>query len=283
MRVSLILSVFLLAFIHCLHVWGSPALSELKTIERPPTINYFEKQIVKPAFQNATDLGAYLISPLQWDADQWKIAGSVAAITGLMILVDKPIFDYFDKDNFSDFNNATGIFFSMGETSLIVFGVPTLFAAGLALGDSKLQHASYLAYKSFGFQLLTTQFFKDLFLRRVDGDPYQFEGPKWNFPSDEGGLPSGHAGIAWSVLTVYAEEYRKEQPFVTTFCYASAILSSVALMTNQNHWVSDIFMGSAIGYYTAMSVLNMDRNNPAFTVYPILIGGGYGLGFSQPF
>ena len=171
----------------------------------------------------------------------------------------------------------------MGDSFLNLYTLPSLFVVGMALNDSKLQHASYLAFKSFGMQMLATQFFKDLFIRRIDGDPYKFEGPKWNFPSDEGGLPSGHSGIVWSVMTSYAEEYRDDQPLVTTLCYSAATVSSLTLITTQSHWVSDIVMGAAIGYYTALSVRNMDKNNPAFTVYPMFIGGGFGLGMNQKF
>ncbi len=281
---SLFLTPLILSFFYL----NSFATDNIKTapispISTPPTSNYLHTQILKPAAQNLTDVSAYVTSPLRWNSDEWLTAGSIAGITGLLILVDKPIFDYFDPKNLHDVNNATDVFFKLGDKFIVLYGLSGMFATGLALNDNKLQHATYLAFKSFGFQIITTQFFKDLFLRRKNGDPYQFEGPQWNFPSDEGALPSGHAGFVWAVLTSYAEEYRQDEPLVADLCYASATISSLTLMTTQSHWVSDIFMGAAIGYYTALSVRDMDKKNPAFTVYPILFGTGYGVGVTQRF
>jgi len=262
---------------------NNTSLPQITTPNLAPSSNYLEVQFIKPAKQNAVDFGFYLASPFQWNLDQWMTAGVVAGVTGMLIWVDKPIFDYFDKNHLKEVNNATDVFFKLGDKYVILYSLSGLFASGLVLQDVKLQHASYLAIKSFGFQIITTQFFKDLFLRRINGNPYQFEGPKWNFPSDEGALPSGHAGFVWAVLTSYAEEYREDQPWVTTLCYTSATLSSLTLVTRQSHWISDIFMGAAIGYYTALSVRNMDKNNPGFTVYPMFIGSGYGVGVGTTF
>ncbi|MGE4169619.1 MAG: phosphatase PAP2 family protein [Candidatus Margulisiibacteriota bacterium] len=248
--------------------------------EIPPTFNYFENQIKTPALQNASDFMGYLGSPFSWDGEQWKTAGTVAAATGLLILVDKPIFDYFDRRNLTTFNNATQGFHGLGKSTTLLYALPAIYATGVVLDDSKLQHGTYMAIKSFGFQIITTQFLKDLFFRKLEGDPYDFQGPKWKFPSDEGALPSGHAGFAWAVLTSYAEEYREDQPWVTTLCYSSAILSSATLVTQQKHWISDVVLGAAIGYYTALYVRDMDQKKPAFSVYPLVVGGGWGIGIS---
>jgi len=65
----------------------------------------------------------------------------------------------------------------------------------------------------------------------------------------EGGnsFPSGHALAAWSVATVIAYEY-KDHALVQFGAYGLAAAVSVARYTGQNHFLSDVLVGSAIGY-----------------------------------
>jgi membrane-associated phospholipid phosphatase len=65
----------------------------------------------------------------------------------------------------------------------------------------------------------------------------------------EGGnsFPSGHAVSAWSLATVVAKEY-KDQPLIKYGAYGLATAVSAARYTGRNHFLSDVLIGSAIGY-----------------------------------
>jgi len=60
-------------------------------------------------------------------------------------------------------------------------------------------------------------------------------------------FPSGHAGNVWSFATVVASEY-SDKPVVQVVAYGAAGLISVARFTAQRHYLSDILIGSAIGF-----------------------------------
>jgi len=60
-------------------------------------------------------------------------------------------------------------------------------------------------------------------------------------------FPSGHAAGAWSLATVIAQEY-KNRPLVQVAAYSIATAVSVSRFTGQNHFLSDVLIGSAIGY-----------------------------------
>lgn len=56
------------------------------------------------------------------------------------------------------------------------------------------------------------------------------------------------------------------------------------------HWASDVFFGSAIGYYTGMAVVHWhhpkrprDPHKAAFMLVPGTAGGGYGLSLMSRF
>ncbi len=75
--------------------------------------------------------------------------------------------------------------------------------------------------------------------------------PRAKEPGDffEGGLsfPSGHTIAAWSLATVVANEYR-DRPLVQISAYGLATVVSISRFTGRNHFLSDVLVGSAIGY-----------------------------------
>jgi membrane-associated phospholipid phosphatase len=60
-------------------------------------------------------------------------------------------------------------------------------------------------------------------------------------------FPSGHSIEAWSLATVIANEYH-DRRLVQVVAYGIAGAVSVARFTGQNHYLSDILVGSAMGY-----------------------------------
>ncbi|HEY0544476.1 MAG TPA: phosphatase PAP2 family protein [Pyrinomonadaceae bacterium] len=61
-------------------------------------------------------------------------------------------------------------------------------------------------------------------------------------------FPSGHASSAWSVATVIAYEYGKGRPLVRFAAYGLATAVSLSRYTGSNHFLSDVLIGSAIGF-----------------------------------
>jgi membrane-associated phospholipid phosphatase len=61
-------------------------------------------------------------------------------------------------------------------------------------------------------------------------------------------FPSGHAVSAWSFATVIAQEYGHHRPLVQVGAYGLATAVSLSRYTGRNHFLSDVLVGSAIGY-----------------------------------
>ena len=60
-------------------------------------------------------------------------------------------------------------------------------------------------------------------------------------------FPSGHSIEAWSLATVIANEYHDHLP-VQIAAYGIASAVSVSRFTGQKHYLSDVLVGSAMGY-----------------------------------
>jgi len=67
-------------------------------------------------------------------------------------------------------------------------------------------------------------------------------------------FPSGHASSAWSVATVIAQEYGHHRPLVPVAAYAAASAVSLSRYTGRSHFLSEVLVGSAIGYATGRFV-----------------------------
>lgn len=61
-------------------------------------------------------------------------------------------------------------------------------------------------------------------------------------------FPSGHAVSAWSLATVIAQEYGHHRPAVQFGAYGLAAVISLSRYTGRNHFLSDVLVGSAMGY-----------------------------------
>lgn len=68
-------------------------------------------------------------------------------------------------------------------------------------------------------------------------------------------FPSGHTFSAFSVATVFAMEY-KDKPLVPIFAYSAATLVGLSRITENKHWVTDVFAGAVLGYLSGRQAVN---------------------------
>jgi membrane-associated phospholipid phosphatase len=61
-------------------------------------------------------------------------------------------------------------------------------------------------------------------------------------------FPSGHAISAWSLAAVIDSEYGQHRPLVRVGVYGVATAVSLSRFTGDKHFLSDVLVGSALGY-----------------------------------
>jgi membrane-associated phospholipid phosphatase len=66
-------------------------------------------------------------------------------------------------------------------------------------------------------------------------------------------FPSGHASVSWALASVVAHEYN-ENVWYPLAAYSLASLVSLSRLSGQNHFPSDVFVGSALGWFTGRYV-----------------------------
>jgi membrane-associated phospholipid phosphatase len=73
-------------------------------------------------------------------------------------------------------------------------------------------------------------------------------------------FPSGHASGSFAVAAVFAYEYRDHIAIPIT-AYALATVVDISRMSAQQHWLSDIFVGSAVGFLTGRYVYKQHHDS----------------------
>ncbi len=73
-------------------------------------------------------------------------------------------------------------------------------------------------------------------------------------------FPSGHSSAIWSIATVLAHQYPRYY-IVPALSYSIATAVAYSRMVVDAHWLSDIVVGSALGYLCARQVLR-DNSKP---------------------
>lgn len=74
----------------------------------------------------------------------------------------------------------------------------------------------------------------------------------------DGSFPSGHAALAWTLASVVAHEYPKWPVQLAMYSMATAV--STTRVTGGQHFPSDVFVGSTLGFLVGRYVANKDKH-----------------------
>ena len=205
---------------------------------------------------NAFDVGlATFKRPFKFSQNDWLTVGSIIGGTALLFTVDKSIKD-FALSNQTSLNDKIfnfDSFYGSGYTALFTAGI---YGAGLITQNEKIRELGLHASEAFIISGLVTGIFKIIIGRRrpYAGESQLFFKP-FQFTNDTyQSLPSGHTTVAFAVSTVMANF--SKNIFWKSFWYASAGLTAASRIYHNKHWASDVFLGSAIGYFVGKFVVD---------------------------
>ena len=182
----------------------------------------------------------------------WIPTATVLGATAGLIALDPSEASYFRRTSaFHGFNN---IFTGKATLSGIIAAPVSLYGVGLARKDSKMQATALLAGEAIADSELVTTVLKDI-TGRVRPAAIPAEGNFSDTWFDSGGrlwrgrgsFPSGHAVAAFSVATVVSRRYRSHR-WLPYAAYGAAAVAGFSRLTLSAHFLSDVFMGSALAY-----------------------------------
>lgn len=122
------------------------------------------------------------------------------------------------------------------------------FVLGHLKGDDQMSEAGLLSGEAAINATAVSYLLKDITQRQR---PYQANG-NGNFFQGGSSFPSEHAAIAWSVASVMAHEYPGTLTKILAYGLATGV--SATRVTGQQHFPSDVIVGSALGWYFGRQV-----------------------------
>jgi membrane-associated phospholipid phosphatase len=182
-------------------------------------------------------------------AKWWILAGMG---TAALIAADHPVSQALP---FSGSSTDFGTDASRAAQWYTVFPAAGMFlATGKALHNKRLEETGVLGLQALVDADVVTNVVKVVARRERPGAGDH----GGHFETGGSSFPSGHSTQAWALATVVASEYgdHKWVPYVS---YGYAALIDVSRVLSQEHFTSDVFVGSAIGFFIGRYVVHIQR------------------------
>lgn len=272
-------------------IFGSVAgeTEEKKVSQAVPTADAKKESYISRFIKDDVEMWT---SPFKLDLKGSLIFAAAIIGTGVLIANDEAIYKGFKKFQagkpWVDQVGSAGTF--MGDWG-VDCGIAGLFVlGGLAFKDKKARETGLMAIDTLMHTGLLAQVVKHLAGRQrpsaEGGQDYWF-GPGAFFNRYKEGsfarydsFLSGHTITAWGLATVIAENY-KDSFWVPLTCYGLAAVVGLTRVTEETHWLSDVFAGAVLGYFIGRMVVR--NRNKRLQVVPSVSADSLALSLSYRF
>jgi PAP2 superfamily len=212
------------------------------------------------------DQGAIWTSPFHIRRGDLKVVVPLVLATGAAIATDKralrdviSIDPVFNNDNTNASNVMIGGFIA---APVVLYGV------GHFEGNEHARETGLLGAEALIDGVVVEQGMKLIFWRER---PYQDRGRGRFFQSSVGvdsSFPSSHSVLAWSEAAVIAGEYHN--PWTQALVYTGAAGISFTRLMGQQHFPSDVVVGSAVGWLVGHYVYKHRHHYRVIDQQPVL-------------
>lgn len=230
-------------------------------------------------------------SPFRLKGTDWLVWGGVGLLTGIMIANDEEIYGDIKEFQFRNgwIDDISPVVTQMGDGLFNLALAGSFYLGGLLFKDNRARDTARLLFMTFIHTAIVSQLLKHLSGRQrpsVDDGQDGWVGPQGFFKrySDDiskyDAFPSGHTIVAWGTATVIASMY-KEKTMVPILSYFLATLVALSRVTEDTHWLSDVFLGAVLGY--AIGRLVVRKRSRKLSWMPALHSDGVGIGVYYTF
>ena len=221
-------------------------------------VDYINLTYVKGMF---VDTGRMFAAPVHWEGKDWLKFGLVLGVTSGLFLVDEKVKDFAQSHQSRVASKFASVGNAMGEPLYTLPPVGAFYLYGYLADDSKARRTSLMAMESLAISSAMTSGLKVLVERHrpnTGGEPGYLDGPKFSLRNLS--FSSGHTASAFSIATVFANQYQ-DNPFVPPIAYGLAALTGLSRIYSNEHWSSDAFFGGALGYFISKAVLSYHKED----------------------
>lgn len=242
-----------------------------------------QKNNINPAFYNentritphvylilvADDIKQQVTSPFRATGSDWAKIGAFAAVTtGTILFADKPVNRFAVqqiRSNKSVVSASTYVTNFGGAYE--AYTLAALGAYGIIFKKEKEKTTTLLATQAYitaaaietALKYLTGRQRPSYYNSITGTNNHTFHGPFYHFLKSDNSsfesFPSGHTTVAFAAATVFAMEY-KETPIIPIIAYSAATSIGLSRIVQNQHWISDVLVGAALGFLSGRQVVN---------------------------
>ena len=208
------------------------------------------------------DLGRVVVSPLHWKGQDLAALGVTAGVVAIAFSLDETTKDRADNHTGAGFDNFSLFVTHFGEGPFLIGFSAALYAGGEAFKNDGLRKTGLMSLESFAVSGVVVTALKLVAGRHR---PLAAHGA-WDFNffstlNHEHSFPSGHSASAFAVASTIAGT--TDSFWLGAVSYGLASIVAVSRVANSEHWLSDIIVGSALGYFIGKKVLDLNRASAA--------------------
>jgi hypothetical protein len=206
-----------------------------------------------------SDLMTAWTAPARWDGTDVLTAAAVAGTTGLLFAFDRDIYRWIQDHKTPGSISASSVISKMGNGGYLAGFLAVLYGGGELFDSRPLRKTALVGLESFIAASAVI-----LAVKAVVGRarPYTGEAPDsfhpWSFKGRYTSFASGDAAGAFAVATTIAEQ--SDSFWLDALAYGAAGAVAVYRVHDRKHWPSDVFAGSAIGYFTARAINALNKD-----------------------
>jgi len=190
---------------------------------------------------------------------------AVLGVTGGLIAAD-PTTGKFFRQHEDTFGGFSGRFPESVGTTGSLLAPAAFYLTGLVRKDKYMQSTGLFAAEAWVGAEIPNVVLRNVFRRQrpLDFPPDGTFRDTWfkthGSPfAANGGFPSGHTATVVAVATVISRRYGQRHKWVPFLAYGLAGTIAFSRATSGNHFLSDVFMGGAIGYSVGRFVVLRDE------------------------
>jgi len=211
---------------------------------------------ISTAFHDAV---GFFTAPLSFGKPDLERTATGAGAFGIMMAMDEPLnrllITHPDRGFLEDpleWAKEWGRLRSMQYASL------GTYVGGLIAGNDGLRVTGRLMGEALllaGAPAITLQYGLGRSRPHAGEGAFRYRFLQWR--NENQSLPSGHATVAFAISTVLAK--RIDRAWVSAPLYAFAGLTALSLAWGNEHWPSDVILGSALGYLAGSYVVSEEE------------------------
>ena len=192
------------------------------------------------------------------DKNDFLMFAGVAGLTGLGLALDEDMRSTCLNNNNKFLTNYFDVTNQFGDKYYAIIMTGSLYTGGLITGSDEVRITARMMFESLILSAYTTTVLKMIFGR---ARPYMEEGRfgfEWfEATNNYNSFPSGHTTVAFSLASVAAR--RIDAWWAYTLFFSSASFTGIARMYKDQHWLSDVILGAAVGTTCGFMIVDARR------------------------